>query len=56
MSPFPDEVSDQVLAMELSNHLNVFEQIRLALEVPEHARDRGVGSYHVELRQGSSPP
>jgi hypothetical protein len=41
--------SDQVLAMELSNHLNVFEHIRLALEVPERARDRGVGSYRVEL-------
>jgi hypothetical protein len=35
--------------MELSNHLNVFEDIRLALEVLERARDRGVGSYHVEL-------
>ena len=46
---FPDEVSDQVLAMELSNHLNAFEHIRLALEVPESARDRGIGSCHVEL-------
>jgi hypothetical protein len=35
--------------MELSDHLNVFEHIRLALEVPESARDRGVGSYYVEL-------
>jgi hypothetical protein len=31
---FPNEVSDQVSAMELSNHLDVFEYIRLALEVP----------------------
>jgi hypothetical protein len=46
---FPDEVSDQVLAMELSNHLNAFEHIRLTLEVPERARDRDVGSYLVEL-------
>jgi hypothetical protein len=37
-----------MLAMELSNHLNIFEHIRLPLEVPERARDRGAGSYHVE--------
>jgi hypothetical protein len=35
--------------MELSNHLNVFEHIRLALEVPERARDRDIGFYLVEL-------
>jgi hypothetical protein len=35
----PDEVCDQMLAMELSNHLNIFEHIRLALEAPERARD-----------------
>jgi hypothetical protein len=46
---FPDEVSDQVLTVELSNHLNILEHIRLALEVPERARDREVGSYLVEL-------
>ena len=38
-----------MLAMELSNYLNVFEHVRLALEVPELAGDRGVGSYNVEL-------
>jgi hypothetical protein len=35
--------------MELSNHPNVFEHIRLALEAPERAGNRGIGSYHVEL-------
>lgn len=38
-----------MLAMELSNHLNVFEHVRLALEVPERARDRGIGFYDSEL-------
>jgi hypothetical protein len=42
-------MSNQVLAVELNNHLNIFEHIRIAFEVPERARDRGVGSYHVEL-------
>jgi hypothetical protein len=46
---FSDKVSDQMLAMELSNHLNILEHIRLPLEVPERARDRDVGSYLVEL-------
>jgi hypothetical protein len=35
--------------MELSNHPNVFEHIRLALEVTERARDRDIGFYLVEL-------
>jgi hypothetical protein len=30
-SVFPDEGSDQVLALELSNRLNLYEYIRLAL-------------------------
>lgn len=37
MSPspvFPYEESDQVLAMELSDHLNIFEYIRQAVEWP----------------------
>ena len=38
-----------MLAMELSNHLNVFEHVRLALELPELAGDRGVGSYNLDL-------
>jgi hypothetical protein len=45
----PDQVSNQVSAMELSNHMNIIEHIRLALEVPERAGDRGAGSYHLEL-------
>jgi len=38
-----------MLAMELSNYLNILEHIRLALEVPDCARDRDVGSYYLEL-------
>jgi hypothetical protein len=37
------------VAAELSNHLNILERIRLALEVPKRARDRGASSYHFEL-------
>jgi hypothetical protein len=38
-----------MLAMELSNHLNILEHIRLALKVPKRARDRGASSHDFEL-------
>jgi hypothetical protein len=46
---FPDQVSDQMLAVELSNDLDVLKHIRLALEVPKRARDRGAGPRLFEL-------
>jgi hypothetical protein len=42
--------------MELSNHLNIFEHIRLALEVPERTVIEALALTTLNWRQRSSPP
>ncbi len=44
-----------MLSVELSSHLNILENVLLALEVPERARNRDVGSYLVELAPTFEP-
>jgi hypothetical protein len=49
-------VSDQVLAVELSNDLNICEHAWLVLEVPERGVIDTLALTSLNWRQRSSPP